>query len=59
MTQRESSLIGLEGAHKIRDESVDVDIIVGISERKEFGFQLSDVTPASCPTSNASKDTEK
>jgi len=42
-----------EGDHRIKDESVDVDNRVG--DPVVAGLQETEVTPASCPTSSASK----
>ena len=49
----------VEGDHKIRDESVEVDSNVGTLEADFCGRQESDVTPASCPIKRASNVTEK
>jgi hypothetical protein len=43
-----------EGDHRIKDESVDVDNRVGV-DSIVAGFHETDVTPASCPMSSASK----
>lgn len=48
-----------EGAQKITEESVDVDINMGCVKGVTLeGLQTIDVTPASCPTSSASNVTE-
>jgi hypothetical protein len=43
-----------EGDHKIREESVDVDSRVG-ADSVVLGLHETEVTPASCPMSSASK----
>lgn len=44
----------LDGDHKIKEESVDVDSNVGVLNKEERGLHLTDVTPASCPIRRAS-----
>lgn len=47
-----------DGDHKMREESVDVESRVGTDVDTFCGHQEREVTPASCPTSRASKVTE-
>lgn len=48
----------VDGDHKIRDESVDVDSSVGEFDAVVCGRQERDVIPASCPMRRASNVTE-
>ena len=49
----------MEGDHRITEESVEVESKVGSGNCEEDGRQDRLVRPASCPTSKASKVTEK